>query len=433
MRRNLWIGLGIIIIITALAGLIDWPTGPNLRIGNYFKEIKIHEGLDLQGGTHLVYELDTSKINPQDIATASQSVVNVIDRRINALGVAEPVIQPAKVGDKQTVIVELPGISDVNEAINLIGKTAQLKFKEQSDQNIETGTVIEGGTVIGGWKETDLTGANLKKAEVQFDQTTGEPQVSIRFDSEGTKKFADLTKKNLQKPLAIYLDDEMITAPVVQTEITNGEAVINGDFDIKQAKELTLQLNAGAMPVPISLIEQRNIGATLGTESVQKSLTAGLIGLVMIGLFMIIYYRLPGLLATLALIIYSLIVLALFKLIPVTLTLAGIAGFILSVGMAVDANILIFERTKEELAMGKTIGLSLEEGFKRAWSSIRDSNFSSLITCLILYYGTTGLVRGFAVTLAIGILISLFTAITVSRTFLRLFVGTKLERYLTIK
>jgi preprotein translocase subunit SecD len=421
------------LVITVLAGLVDWPTGPNLNIGSFTKEIKVHEGLDLQGGTHLVYQLDTSKIESKDIATASQSVVNVIDRRINALGVSEPVIQPAKIGDKQTVIVELPGVSDVNEAINLIGKTAQLKFNEQKDTTIEAGTTISGGTTIGGWKDTDLTGANLKRAEVQFDQNTGEPQVSIQFDADGTKKFADLTKKNLQKPLAIFLDDDLITNPTVQTEITDGQAVINGNFDIKSAKELALQLNAGAMPVPISLIEQRNIGATLGSESVQRSLVAGLIGLLLIAIFMIVYYRLPGLMATLALIVYALVTLALFKLIPVTLTLAGIAGFILSIGMAVDANILIFERTKEELARGKTIGLSLEEGFKRAWSSIRDSNFSSLITCLILYFSTTGLVRGFAITLAIGILVSLFTAITVSRTFLRLLVGTRLEKYLTVK
>jgi len=285
----------------------------------------------------------------------------------------------------------------------------------------------------GEFVDTDLTGANLRRAEVQFDQNTGEPQVSIQFDADGTKKFADLTQKNLQKPLAIELDGEIISAPTVQTVIENGEAVITGKFDIQEAKKLAIELNAGALPVPITLVEQRNIGATLGSESVQKSLVAGLIGLLLVGLFMIIYYRLPGFLATLALIIYTLIVLALFKLIPVTLTLAGIAGFILSVGMAVDANILIFERTKEELATGKTMGLALEEGFKRAWSSIRDSNFSSLITCVILYYGTTGLVRGFAVTLVIGILISLFTAITVSRTFLRIFVGTRFEKALTIK
>ncbi|MDO8686746.1 MAG: protein translocase subunit SecD [Candidatus Berkelbacteria bacterium] len=415
MRRNLWIFLGIILVITALAGLVDWPTGPNF----FGKEIKIHEGLDLQGGTHLVYELDTSKISKGDISTAQQSVIDVIEKRINALGVSEPVIRSGKLGDKSTVIVELPGISDVNEAMNLIGKTAQLKFQEQ---NAETGEFVD----------TPLTGANLKKAQVQFDQSTSEPQVSIQFDSDGSKLFADLTQKNLQKPLAIELDNQIISAPTVQTAIQNGEAIITGKFTVDEAKKLAIQLNAGALPVPISLVEQRNIGATLGSESVQKSLTAGLIGLILIALFMIVYYKFPGFLAVLALTIYALITLSLFKLIPVTLTLAGIAGFILSVGMAVDANILIFERTKEELASGKSIGLSFEEGFKRAWSSIRDSNFSSLITAGILYYGTSGIVRGFAVTLALGIIISMFTAITVSRTFLRLFIGTRFEKFLKV-
>lgn len=434
MRRNLWIILGVIIIITGLAGLIDWPTGPNISIGKYFKEIKVHEGLDLQGGTHLVYELDTSKYEGKDINQAVQSVVNVIDRRINALGVSEPVIQPAKIGNKQTVIVELPGISDVNEAINLIGKTAQLKFKESAPTTIEGGATIDANTNLGGgFKDTELTGANLRRATMQINPNNSEPEVSLQFDADGAKMFADITKRNLQKPVAIELDGEIISAPTVQTTIDNGEAVISGKFTIEEAKKLAIELNAGALPVPISLVEQRNIGATLGSESVKKSLVAGLIGLILVGIFMIAYYKLPGLIAVIALIIYTLITLALFKLIPVTLTLAGIAGFILSVGMAVDANILIFERSKEEQLAGKSIGLSLEEGFKRAWASIRDSNISSLITAAILYYGTTGIVRGFAVTLALGIIVSLFTAITVSRTFLRLFVGTKLEKYLTIK
>lgn len=434
MRRNLWIILGIIIIITGLAGLIDWPTGPNISIGRYFKEIKVHEGLDLQGGTRLVYELDTTNVEAKDIPIKLEGVQNVIDRRVNALGVSEPIIQPAKIGDKQTVIVELPGISDVNEAIKLIGKTAQLKFKETETTTIEGGTTIDGNTNFGGgFKDTELTGANLRRADVQYDQKTSEPQVSLQFDPEGSKMFADITRRNLQKPVAIELDGEIISAPTVQTTIDNGEAVISGDFTLEEAKKLAIELNAGALPVPINLIEQRNIGATLGSESVKKSLVAGLVGLLLIGIFMIAYYKLPGIIAVIALIIYTLIALALFKLIPVTLTLAGIAGFILSVGMAVDANILIFERTKEEQSAGKSIGLSIEEGFKRAWLSIRDSNISSLITAAILYYGTTGMVRGFAVTLAIGIFVSLFTAITVSRTFLRLFVGTRFEKYLTVK
>ncbi|MFA6493002.1 MAG: protein translocase subunit SecD [Patescibacteria group bacterium] len=424
MRRNLWIVFGIIIIITVLAGLVDWPTGPNLSVGKYFKEFKVHEGLDLQGGVHLVYELDTSKIDEKDQSKATESVVNVIDRRINALGVSEPVIQSAKVGGKESVVVELPGVTDVNEAINLIGKTAQLKFLESNEKATSQNDA---------WVDAGLDGSHLRRADVQFDQSTGEPQVSIQFDTEGTKLFSQITQKNLQKPVAIELDNEIISAPTVQSAIDNGQAIISGEFSIEDAKKLTIQLNAGALPVPIKLVEQRIIGPTLGLESVQKSLVAGLVGILLIACFMIIYYKVPGLIATLALIIYTLIVLALFKIIPITLTLAGIAGFILSIGMAVDANILIFERTKEELLAKKTIGASLDDGFRRAWPSIRDSNFSSLITCLILYYGTAGVVRGFAVTLAIGILISMFTAITVSRTFLRLLVGTRLEKKLIIK
>ena len=424
MRRNIWIWFGIIIIITVLAGLIDWPTGPNISIGKYSKELKIHEGLDLQGGAHLVFELDTSKLGEKDVSSATSSVINVIDRRINALGVAEPVIQSAKIGNKESVIVELPGVSDVQQAIDLIGKTAQLVFQEGNPDTTNTSQPFV---------DTQLTGAHLRRADVEFDKNTGEPQVAIQFDAEGTKLFAAITQRNLQKPVAISLDGQIISAPTVQSAIDNGQAVITGKFSIQEAKQLSIELNAGALPVPITMVEQRSIGPTLGSESVRKSLMAGLIGLTLVALFMIIYYRVLGLLAVVALLIYTFIVLALFKLIPVTLTLAGIAGFILSIGMAVDANILIFERTKEELAQGKTAGLAIEEGFNRAWPSIRDSNVSSLITCIILYYGTTGVVRGFAVTLAIGILVSMFTAIIVTRTFLRLAIGTFLEKKLVIE
>lgn len=417
MRRNLWILFFIILAISVLAGFIDWPSGPNF----FGKEIKIHEGLDLQGGTYLVYQMDISKINPGDVSAATQSTINVIEQRVNGLGVSEPVIQASKINNTSTIIVQLPGISDVGEAINLIGKTAQLKFQEESSSS-QTG-----------FADTQLTGANLKRANVEFDKNTSEPQVALQFDNEGTKIFADLTKKNLNKPLAIVLDNQIISAPTVNAVISNGQAVITGKFTVEEAQKLAIQLNAGALPVPINLIEQRNIGATLGSESVKKSLVAGIVGLILVAIFMIAYYKVPGILSVLALIIYSLIVLALYKTIPVTLSLAGIAGFILSVGMAVDANILIFERTKEELIAGKTISSAFDEGFKRAWSSIRDSNISSLITAAILYYGTSGLVRGFAVTLAIGILVSMFTAITVSRTFLKLFSETKFDKYLTVK
>lgn len=419
MRKKVWIAFAIIIAIAVLAGIVDWPTGPDFRVGNWTREIKVHEGLDLQGGTHLVYELDTSKLSDKDKTDAVNSVVNVIDRRVNALGVSEPVVQSAKIGEKNTVIVELPGITNVDEAINLIGKTAQLSFWEQvsaANPNDLNGV----GSAMIGWKETGLTGANLKKADVEFDQQNGKPQISLEFNNDGKELFAQITKRNIGKPVAIVLDNQVISAPTVQSEITEGKAVITGNFTIDEARNLSKLLNAGALPVPITIIEQRNIGPTLGIDSVKSSLVAGLVGLILIALFMIAIYRLPGVMAVLALIIYTLIILALFKLIPITLTLAGVAGFILSIGMAVDANILIFARMKEELRAEKPVSMAIDEGFKRAWPSIRDSNISSLITCLILYFTTAGLVRGFAVTLSLGILVSMFSAILITRTFLRL-------------
>ena len=267
-----------------------------------------------------------------------------------------------------------------------------------------------------------LTGADLRLAQVQFDngnQIAGRPSVGLEFNPEGAKKFAELTRENLGKPLAIFLDNRILTAPVVKTEITDGQAVISGNFTLDEAKKLTVQLNAGALPVPIKVVEQRNIGATLGTESIVKSLIAGTIGFVIVLLFMLVNYGLKGFLADIALIIYVLLSLAFFKLIPVTLTLAGIAGFILSVGMAVDANILIFERIKEELRWGRPLRAAIELGFLRAWTSVRDSNASSLITAGILFWFGTGPVRGFALTLIVGILVSLFTSITITRTLVR--------------
>ena len=419
--KRVYIVFVLILVVAFLAFWIDRPTVkpldlPKLKI---YKELKIRQGLDLKGGVHLVYEGDFSKIAPKEREKAHQGLINVIERRVNNLGVAEPVIQKGQIGDKKTVIVELPGITDIEQAKKMIGQTAQLTFLERKGEQTE-------------WTETGLTGAHLKRADVEINPQTGEPEVAIEFDAEGTKLFKDITQRNLQKPVAIKLDQDIISAPTVQTVIEEGKGVITGKFDIKEAKTLAINLNSGALPVPTKLIEQRNISATLGPESIKKSLIAGLLGILLIALFMTLFYKTPGFLAVVALAIYAGIVLALFKLIPVTLTLAGLAGFILSIGMAVDANILIFERMKEELRTGKTLGAAIEDGFKRAWSSIRDSNISSLITCLILIWLGSGLVRGFAVTLAIGILVSMFTAITVTRTFLRLAVGTRMEKFIKI-
>lgn len=419
MQKNTFLFTVLIIIITAIAGLITWPSGPDLNIEqlNINKELKIHEGLDLKGGTQLIYQADLSNIPLAEQTNAVDGVINIINFRINQLGLTEPLIQTS---GKNRIIVELPGINDISQAISLIGKTAQLKFMtEPSEPNNEISQ-----TDPSWWTASPLTGANLKKADIEIDPQQGKPIVTLSFNDEGKNIFADITKNNVQKRVAIFLDDILISAPVVQTEITDGNAIIEGDFTIDQASELKIQLNSGALPVPVKLISQSNIGASLGNEAMQKSLVAGLIGLILIIIFLLINYRLPGLLASLALFIYILISISIFKFIPVVITLAGTAAFILSIGMAVDANILIFERTKEELREGKSLRAAIESGFLRAWPSIRDANFSTLITCSILWFVGTGTIRGFAVTLAIGVLISMFSAITITRTLLRLFIGS---------
>ncbi len=282
----------------------------------------------------------------------------------------------------------------------------------------------------GNWVYTGLSGKQLKRAQVEFDANTGVPQVGLSFNEEGKKLFGEITGRNVGKPVAIFLDGALISQPTVQQAITGGQAVITGDFSLTEAKQLAQRLNAGALPVPVKLVGQQNVDATLGKVSLDKSLLAGLVGLAAVVLFMLIFYRLPGLLSVIALGIYSTLTFAIFKAWPVTLSIGGIAGFVLSIGMAVDANILIFERLKEELRWGKPLSQAIEEGFKRAWTSIRDSNISSLITSIILIFLGSTLVKGFAITLAIGILISMFSAITVTRTFLRLLSGEWFSRKL---
>lgn len=397
--------------------------GPELNIN--LGKIQIHHalesryGLDLSGGTHLVLEADLSTIAASDRERAFDSARDVVERRINLYGLTEPIVQKAKVGESNRIIVEMPGIQNADQAIDLIGKTAQLAFFEEGTQSSLIAS--PGATAKSIWsKPTGLTGKNLKRSDVTFDPNTGKPDVSLEFDSEGSKLFEEITKRNVNKTLAIFLDDDLLSAPKVNAVIPGGKAVIQGTFTSDDAKKLAIALNAGALPVPLKIVEQRNVGATLGESAVEKSMIAGLIGLFIVAAFMIYQYGLLGLVADFALIIYTLLVFSLFKLVPVTLTLAGITGFILSIGMAVDANILIFERIKEEIRWGKDRETALRMGFDRAFPSIRDSNASSLITCFILYWFGTGIVRGFALTLAIGIAVSLFSAITVTRTFLKL-------------
>ena len=428
MRRKVWIMFFIILAVAILAGIVDWPKGPDLKIGSYFQELKIHQGLDLLGGSQLVYEADMSKIAPQNRDSALEGIQTVIDRRINALGVSEPVIQTTSSMNSYRVLIELPGITNIDEAINMIGQTAQLEFREGIvGKSIDSSGQLS-SVNIDDWNDIGLNGSLFTKATAQINQSSYEPEVSITFNDAGAKIFSDVTARNIGKPLAIFLDKTLLSAPRVNQAIDGGNAVITGQFTVDQTKKLAIQLNAGALPVPINLVQQSNVGATLGQDSVHKSFVAGLIGILFVILFMMIRYRFPGFISAIALFVYALIVMALFKLIPVTMTLAGIAGFILSVGMAVDANILIFERTNEELRRGKVYSAAIKAGFNRAWTSIRDSNASSLITCAILFFLGTGTVKGFALTLAVGILVSLFTAITVTRNLLFLFLGNKVRK-----
>ncbi len=390
-------------------------------------------GLDLIGGTHLLYRADFSNFKGGSKADAMAGLRDVVERRVNLFGVTEPVVQVEAQGDEYRLIVELAGVRDIREAIRLIGETPFLEFREPRDA--EGTQAILDARALGErvdedpyFQPAELTGRYLERAELVFDPTTNTPLISVTFNNEGAELFRALTARNIGRPLGIYLDQTILSAPIVQEEIGGGKAQITGKFSVTEARDLVRRLNSGALPVPITLVNQQSVEASLGAESLGRSLWAALIGSLAVAAFMILWYRLPGLLAVLALLIYAGLVLTIFKLIPVTLTAAGIAGFVLSIGMAVDANILIFERTKEELRGGKALEAAIAEGFGRAWTSIRDSNVSSLITAVILYWLGTSVVRGFALTLGIGILISMFSAISVSRTFLLAIVTPRLER-----
>lgn len=435
-RLLLWI----IIILTLLAIFIDLPKLPfglkipqtNIKLNDLLDKFPLKMGLDLQGGTQLILQTQMEKIEPQNRDAALDSARAVIERRVNLFGVSEAVVQSSKIGQDRRILVELPGVKESSSAANLVGKTAQLDFRElpasPSAQDLEA--TKSGMPAIFLAKPTGLTGADLIKASVTFagsHKIKAGPQVSIEFSSSGAEKFAEITKRNVGRPLAIFLDDQPVSTPIVQQEIIGGNAVITGNFTTEEAKNLSIELNAGALPVPIKILEQRSVGPSLGAQSVKKSLVAGVIGMAIVISYMAIFYGLLGVLADVALVIYTLLVLATFKtglflLPPITLTLAGIAGFILSIGMAVDANILIFERMKEEIRWGKSRLVALELGFSRAWSSIWASNVSSLMTAMILYYFGTSLVRGFAITLSIGVLVSMFTAVVVTRTILRMII-----------
>jgi protein-export membrane protein SecD len=437
-ERNVSLLIGVIIL--ALAAIwVDWPTNPGLHIHlgpiNFDRDIRVHQGLDLQGGMQVLLEADMPE--GQEIETGAMEAAKVIvGNRVDALGVTEPLVQSQ--GERR-IIVELPGVEDPERAIATIRETGLLEFVDAGytflppDVVVETTfggmtapteemTATEGITDTSQVYSTVMTGKELDTVNVALDQY-GKPEIQFSLKSAGASTFSTFTSQNVGKYLCIVLDKRVISCPRIQTAITEGSARITGDFTLEEARSLAIQLRYGALPVPLRIETTRSVGPTLGQDSVQKSVRAGAIGLGAVLLFMVIYYRLPGSLAALALIIYALLNFALFKLIPVTLTLPGITGFLLSTGMAVDANILIFERMKEELRWGRSLAAAISAGFDRAWTSIRDSNLSTIITCAILYwFGSNfgaSVVKGFAITLFIGVVISMFTAVTVTRTFIR--------------
>lgn len=402
-------------------------------------------GLDLQGGVRVVYDVDLKGIPDADQKQALDSLQKIVTQRVDAFGVSEPRIYLEE-GDKTRLVVELAGVKDPEQAIKQIGQTPVLEFyqgrppeetqkiidqlKSGNIENLQNPYFIEPPV---------LTGKNLDNSQVVFDPQTGQPQVGIKFDDEGKKKFAEFTRDNIGETLYIVLDGNIVSAPRINQEIPNGQATISGEFTAKSAKELVDYLNSGALPVPITIASQQIIQASLGTESLYQSIRAGGFGLLFVAIFMILFYRGLGVIAVIALGVYAILVLALFNIFGFTLTIAGITGFIVSVGIAVDGNILIFERMKEELANGRDFEASAKEGFKRAWESIRDSHISTLISALILFYLASGVVQGFGTTLIIGIGMSLFTAITVSRLLVTLLgyqewlLKTKLGRFITLQ
>lgn len=397
-------------------------SSPTLKLGSWERDLNIKLGLDLQGGTEVILQADMAPIPESDRTSALDSVREVIARRVDLYGVTEASVKTITSGGEYRLSVALPGVDNPDEALSLIGSTAKLDFRELPPSASDSATYAD-------FTPTDLTGSDLKRATVSFNPETGNPEVGLTFNDAGGEKFATLTERNIGKPIAIFLDEYPLSAPIVQSKIEGGTAVINGTFTLEEVQNLVLTLNAGALPVSVNIIKQQNISPTLGEGSVRASLTAGGIGLALVALFMILNYGSLGFVASLGLVYYGVLTLALYKLIPITLTLPGLAGFILSIGMAVDSNILIFERMKEERRKGNDFKTSLELGFGKAWDAIKDANIATLMTTFILYnplewsfLNSSGMVRGFALTLFLGIATSLFTGLFVTRNLLRTFI-----------
>ncbi len=416
MRKRSGLFLFLIVLASVAAGVFVYPK----FLGAKWRPWRL--GLDLVGGSHLVYSVDLSRVAGGDRDSVVNGLRDVIERRVNLFGVSEPQVFTAKSGNESQLVVELAGVQNVKDAIAEIGTTPLLDFRELQGEGTSTVFV-----------PTKLTGQYVKGAQLNFDSTTQAPQVSIAFTDAGSKIFEDLTARlappnpdpqcvNKGKTLGVFLDNQLVEAPAVCDKISGGNAVITGKFTIEQARLLVERFNAGALPAPITLIDQLTVSPTLGADSFRKAIVAGVVGTLLVIIFMIGYYGLFGVFAAVALCMYIALTLGVFKLVPITLTLAGLAGFILTIGMAVDANILIFERIKEELKKGISGTAAIQEGFRRAWPSIRDSNTSTIITAVILYFFTSSFVRGFALTLLFGVLVSMFSAITTTRLLLRVFV-----------
>jgi len=468
-NKNTAFSLILILILAAIAGIFCYPNPYNQMVDNinskynwkiwHFPETGFKLGLDLKGGVHLEYQADLSQIGDQDKSDVMSGLRDIIERRVNIFGVTEPVVQ---VYGSDRIAVDLPGVDSVDSAISWIGATPLLEFWEQQPQEeidkinakreeLKDKTTIEEIQKVAGWElafenpyqKTDLTGRYLKKSSLSFNQTTYAPIIELQFNDEGAKIFEAVTERNVGKTLAIYLDGKSIVdtsgdgkiddsdlyAPRVDEKISGGKAVISGQTDVNAAKLLVQRLNQGALPVPLGEpIVQKVIGPTLGEISLNNAIWAGVYGLIGIIIFLILFYRLPGLIASFALLVYCLIILSLIKLIPVTMTLAGIGGLILSIGMAVDANILIFSRMKEELKAGKSVSESVSEGCDRAWPSIRDGHFTALIVMVILYMFGTSFIKAFAFALILGILLNLFSSMVISRIFLEFIASWKIGK-----
>lgn len=416
MRRKLWITFTLIILLTGFAVYVNVPATE--RLGN--RDITLRQGLDLKGGAYLVYEADTTKVSESaNTREALEGVRTVFDGRINTLGVAEPELRVGEADGTPTLNVSLPGIADLDQAKALLGSTATLEFRDENGS-----VVLEGKDIV----------ANRTNASPRQDSTGAavaqEWEIQLTMTSEGREKFAEASRNNIGKPIAIYLDDQLISAPVIQEAITDGEARITGTFDADSARQIATQLKSGALPVPVTLVQEQTVGATLGSDAISKSLIAGALAIFLVMIFMIAYYKWCGVIASGALLVYILLNVMVFRLAPVTLTLAGIAAFIISIGIAVDTNILTFERLKEELRLGKPMPLAIQDAFRRSWTSIRDSHVSGLISALVIFIFASGSVRGFAVVLIIGTLLSLFTAITVTRNWMLLLSGSRFQNIL---